>query len=399
MSNSPKTGGGDRRFVLGLAGGLVAAIILVCWVSPNPLDNDPTPTTYNTGSAGVKAAFLLLPELGYRAERWDEAPGGLRAVDAAWTTLVLADPVVPETQMEPVKADVAAFLERGGRVLATGVSGAYLLPGGGTKASGELYRALCITTPEGQGALARVGPVEMPDSGSWADAGPGSKVEQRCGRDAVVVRMRVGKGEAVWWSSAMPLSNRGLKEDASLKLTLASVGEPGRRVLFDERFHGAEGSIWDTTGGLPMRAVWMQTGALGLLLVLSFGRRNGPVRTPVHALRSSPLEFAESMGHLYQKAGATAMATEGARRRAMRFLQDRCGLAAGLICGPAEGIVEAVQSRFGGEWSKFGAHLAQASEAEHTSLAPGSALRLVKALDEDIVRLAERMKVGERMSK
>ena len=37
----------------------------------------------------------------------------------------------------------------------------------------------------------------------------------------------------------MPLTNRGLKEDASLKLVLASLGGPERRVLFDEYFHGA----------------------------------------------------------------------------------------------------------------------------------------------------------------
>jgi hypothetical protein len=187
----------DRRFVLWLAAGLLAAIVLVCWASPDQLDNDPTPTTYNTGSAGIKAAFLLLPELGYRAERWDEGPGGLKGVDAAGTTLVLADPVVPDTQAKIVKADVADFLRRGGRVLATGVNGAYLLPDGGTKASTVLYRALCYTTPEGQGELARVGPVEIPDGGSWSDAGPESKVEQRCGKDAVVVRLRVGKGGVV----------------------------------------------------------------------------------------------------------------------------------------------------------------------------------------------------------
>ena len=183
-----------------------------------------------------------------------------------------------------------------------------------------------MTTQEGQGELARVGSVTMQDEGGWADASAKSEVEQRCGQDAVVVRYRVGKGEAVWWASAMPLTNGGLKEDASLKLVLASVGEPGRRVLFDDTFHGAVASVWDTTKGLPMRALAIQAAVVAVLLVLSFGRRNGPVRTPVRVVRSSPLEFAESMGHLYQKAGATGVATEGARRRLIRFLQERCGV-------------------------------------------------------------------------
>ena len=54
-------------------------------------------------------------------------------------------------------------------------------------------------------------------------------------------------------------------------------------------------------------------------------------------------------------------------------------------------MIEAVQGRMGGEWAGMGTHLAQAREAEHTALAATSALRLVKALDEDLRRLAERI--------
>ena len=244
---------GDQRFVLWLAGGLLAAIVLVTWLAPTPVNNDPTPTTYNNGVFGIKAAYLLLGELGYKAERWE---GGLDGVDAEKTTLVLAEPTVAEEhEEEALKKDVKAFLERGGRVLVTGMSGAELVPGGGTKKASGIFTALCLTTPEGQGELAKVGPVQMGNEGGWGETGVASRVEQRCGKDAVVVRERVGKGEVVWWSSAMPMTNRALKDDASLKLLLASVGEPGRRVLFDEGFHGPAPSIWDTTKGLPMQAI------------------------------------------------------------------------------------------------------------------------------------------------
>ncbi len=390
--SAERKGNQDQRFVLWLAGGLLAAIVLVTWLAPSAVNNDPTPTTYNNGGAGVKAAYLLLGELGYKAERWDQ---GLEGVDAEKATLVLAEPSVPEGQVEGVKREVKEFLERGGRVLVTGMSGAELVPGGGTKKASGMFTTLCLTTPEGQGELARVGAVEMGDEGGWGDMGVGSRVEQRCGKDAVVVRERVGKGEVVWWSSAMPMTNRALKDDASLRLVLASVGEPGRRVLFDEGFHGAAPSIWDTTSGLPMRAIGLQTALVAVLLVLSFGRRNGPVLTPVRVVRSSPLEFAESMGHLYQKAGATGVATEGARRRLVRFLQERCGVPAYVLGGALEAMVEAVQGRMGGEWRGMGEHLRQAGEAEHTSLAPKSALKLVKAMDDDLRRLAERMKTGK----
>ena len=66
------------------------------------------------------------------------------------------------------------------------------------------------------------------------------------------------------------------------------------------------------------------------------------------------------MGHLYQKAGATGVATEGARRRLVRFLQERCGVPAQVLGGAPEAMVEAVQARMGGEWRGMGEHLRQA---------------------------------------
>ncbi len=377
--------------MLRFAGALFVAILLVTWLSPEMPDTDFSPNTYNSGVLGAKALFLVLPELGYKVERWEAGSDGLARVDPGRTTLVLAEPEVPETQMDEVKRAVAEFLERGGRVLVTGAAGAYLLPGGAVKKGGGLYHGLCLTRPEGGGALGDAGSVAMPAAWAWAGPAGQTRVAARCGGDAVVVAYTVGRGEAVWWASALPLTNRGLKEDASLKLALASLGGPERRVLFDESFHGTVGSVWDTTKGLPMQAIGLQTAMVAVLLVLSFGRRNGPVLEPVRVIRSSPVEFAESMGHLYQKAGATAVGTEGARRRVMRFLGERCGVSAGLLRGSAEGIDEALRERFGGDWTRLGEHLKQAARAEHQSLAPKSALKLVKALDEDLRQLSERV--------
>ena len=76
-----------------------------------------------------------------------------------------------------------------------------------------------------------------------------------------------------------------------------------------------------------------------------------------------------------------------ARRRLLRFLQigvrrrphdDRQGPAA---------VAEALQERFGGDWSALRRHLEDAAQAEDTELAPKSALRLVQAMDEDVARL------------
>jgi len=215
-----------------------------------------------------------------------------------------------------------------------------------------------------------------------------------CGNNAVVVSYHYGEGEAIWWSSPLPMTNRGLKEDASLKLLLASVGGPDRSVLFDEYFHGERASLWDTAKGLPLRQIAWQCAVVALLLVLSFGRRNGPLRLPVRLPRSSPLEFAESMGRLYGKAGATQAAVDGARRRLLKFLEEQCGVPCEVLRSTPQAIVEAVEERLGGRWSMLGEHLSQASETEGHVVTLASTLELVKALDRDQRDLAERIRSG-----
>jgi hypothetical protein len=172
------------------------------------------------------------------------------------------------------------------------------------------------------------------------------------------------------------------------------VGGMDRRLLFDEYFHGERASLWDTAKGLPLRQVAWQCAVVAVLLVLSFGRRNGPLRLPVRLPRSSPLEFAESMGRLYKKAGATQAAVDGARRRLLKFLEEQCGVPREVLRSTPEAIVEAVEQRMGGRWSTLGEHLTQAAATEHGDVTLASTLELVKALDRDQRDLAERIRSG-----
>jgi hypothetical protein len=384
----------DRRFVLGLLGAMVAVIVAFSVFAPANDDSDLSPTTYNSGSAGTKGAYVLLGELGYGARRWEGPPEDLKNVNAAKTTLVLAEPNFPTEGSKQVKAEIADFVSRGGRVLATGKEGAYFLPGGKTESPSGFYQKLCFSTPEGQGPLARAGKVSLAANVRWAALGSEFRVSQLCGDDAVVVSYKYGAGEAIWWSSPLPMTNRGLKEDASLKLMLASVGGPDRNVLFDEYFHGARASLWDTAKGLPLGQIAWQCLLVGLLLVLSFGRRSGPLRMPARLPRSSPLEFAESMGRLYGKAGATQAAVDGARRRLLKFLEEQCGIPREVLRSTPQAIVEAVEERLGGSWRMLGEHLSQAAEAEQHAATLASTLELVKALDRDQRNLAERIRSG-----
>lgn len=384
----------DRRIALWILGAMVLVIIVFSMFAPANDDSDKSPTTYNSGSEGIKAAYLVLGRLGYAVERWESAPEELKNVDAANTTLILADPNLPTENAKDVQAKIADFLSRGGRVLATGREGAYFLPDGKTDGPTRLYQSLCVTTPEGQSGLARAGRVSISDYARWTELEPRFRVSQLCGEDAVVVSYKHGAGEAIWWSSDRPLTNRGLKEDASLKLVLASAGGADRRVLFDEYFHGTQASLWDTAKGLPLRQISWQCAVVAVLLVLSFGRRSGPIRLPVRLPRSSPVEFAESMGRLYGKAGATQAAVDGARRRLLKFLEDQCGVPRDVLRSAPEMIVAAVEERLGGRWSALGEHLTQVAQSEHGDVTLTSTLQLVKALDRDQQDLAEAIRSG-----
>ena len=54
----------DARLLFWLGGSVLLLIVLVSILAPKATDQDPKPTTYNNGSAGAKAALLLLTELG-----------------------------------------------------------------------------------------------------------------------------------------------------------------------------------------------------------------------------------------------------------------------------------------------------------------------------------------------
>lgn len=382
--------GKDARILLGVSLAAILVIVIGALLAPAQLDTDPTPTTYNSGAAGAKAAYLLLGQLGYRTERLEESAAALDRVDASHATLILAGAGNLDYRGEI--PPIAAFLRRGGRVLATGSTSAMMLPDSHVTQPNRIYTALCYTTPQGLSPLARAGRVTINVPVRWSSTNVTTRIDQACGDDAVVVRYRAGKGTVVWWSSALPLSNRGLKEDPSLKLLLASIGPEGSTVIFDEYIHGARRDLWATAAGTPVFAMGWQLAAVALLLILSFGRRNGPLRALVAAPRTSPLEFAESMGDLYRKAGAVDVATGCAERRLLHFLESQGGIPRTTLRSTPEIIAATVAERFGYRATGFADDMKAARDAEFNKLSPKSALGLVKRLDQHIANLTALMK-------
>jgi hypothetical protein len=378
---------GDTRVIVWMCLGVLGFILVAAFLAPAREDNDPVPSTWNSGAAGAKAAYLLLGQLGYSTARWDEPSAVLSEVDAANTTLILAEAGLEDVGKE--KAGITDFLHRGGLVVATGTLSALMLPESHLAAPAQVNVGLCYTTPQSLSPMGRAGQIAMRAPMRWKTSD--ARVDQACGDDAVVVHFPAGAGEVVWWSSSAPLSNRGLRDDADLRLLLASVGAPGRTVLFDEYIHGVREGLWATAKGTPVWALCWQLGAVALLLVLSFGRRNGPVRALPRASRTSPLEFAESMGALYQKGGATDVATGAAERRLMDFLHNEGGIPRETLRSTPEAIATAVKARFFYSTPDFSADLKAAREAEFKRLRAKSALELVRRIDRHIANMTALM--------
>ncbi len=274
-------------------------------------------------------------------------------------------------------------------MLTTGPTGALLLPGGKVEPPTTFMTEICHTYP-GDGSLAAAGRVAMVDGGAWAGK---QKVEiaHRCGPDAVVVRMPVGRGEAVWWSSAVPLTNAELKTDADLRLLLLSLGE-GRTVLWDESLHETVPGLWDAARGLPVWWLIAQVILLAVLLVLSFSRRNGLLRSPVML----PQKFAGGVcvvdGDLYDEGACNDCSDRrGAAKTAARDCAG-CGVPQVIVEEGPRAIMSALKERLGGEWATVGLHLEKANDAMKESPTCREALAISRALSED----AERIRVAAR---
>lgn len=390
----------DRRTVLWVLGVMMLLVTLTAIFAPATSDDDKKPTTYNPGAAGWKGAYLLLQQLGYNVSRSDASAPMLDEADAAHTTYVLAEPNTPAEDAQKRDYDaVERFLRRGGRVIATGSSGALFLPGGRTGKPTQFVGNLCNALPEGNSELAQAGSFALYDIAPWNALEPLVRVDARCSADAVLVHREYPHGGAmIYLASSEPFSNRGLKQNQSLHLLLLAIGpasgEGRRAVIFDEFYRGEQASPSDYLHGLPLRSLIVQTSLVLLFLMFTYTRRSGPIREPLVVPRTSPLEFVESMGALYERAGVSKPATDGAHRRLIRFLTSVCGLPADMA-DSSQRAADFIAQRFGESQESLAALLDRLQAARYETLRPRDALTLVRAVDAEIERLQIMMKSSQ----
>jgi hypothetical protein len=313
----------DRRLLLWAGLILLPLIVLLVWFSDNDEDSG-IPTTYSSTASGAKAAYLFLKEEGYDVERWESPPSDLPQA-ARNTVLVLASPGAMPDALE--KNALQMYLKRGGKILGTGFSCSWFLPETDITMEflpdpvGKEYQ------PQILSPLARAGAIKMSPAAHWSEAAKGQLVHYADQGKGIVVSYHVGQGEVIWWAASQPLSNTGINQAGNLSLLLNSIGgSKSTKILWDEYFHSQHLAHSTAAWTAPLKYGFWQCLLVFVALVLTFGRRNSPIRRPSEPSRLSPLEFAHTLGNLYRRAHATRTALEVPYNRFRALLIRRLGL-------------------------------------------------------------------------
>lgn len=383
----------DRQLLLWCVGIGVALAIATGILMPSNDNDNPLPSSYLAGRHGARAAYETLLRSGYQIERWERPLSELAATAGPDTVVIFAEPY---TRNISDLLAVRAIVQRGGRVLATGLLGGFLLPDGASSAPKAFDFSACKLQPQGLDALAGSGEVWMRPEATWKLGNPTQRVDYSCAGQPAVVEYDWGKGHVVWWSSSTPLENATLARADDLELLLNSLGpREGHHFYWDESLHGEIQSPWSYAAGPSLTMLEIGLAVLGLLVVLSFSRRSGPVRDLPAPARATPIEFLEALGSLYKNAGAASAAVAiGWERFRTRSLQ-LCGLR-GQKMGAAE-LAETIRRRFGKTNAPispdFEADLAACEEAARSeTVQPRAALRLIQKLHGHEERLSAAVK-------
>jgi hypothetical protein len=120
--------------------------------------------------------------------------------------------------------------------------------------------------------------------------------------------------------------------------------------------------------------------ALAAIFVLfAFARRSGPIYAPPAVSRLSPLEFVDTLGDLYRRAGAGSAAVSVAYQRFRTQLLRRLSLAPSVSNMQLDA---AVRERLGWKQPGFFDALQRADKAaREREVSSRAALELVQALD------------------
>jgi len=378
---------GDRKLLL--IGGAVLLVLTagLAFVGIDPQEQGTSiPSTYSSGSGGARAAYLLLQNLHYRVSRWERSPAELPS-DPDGVVLILADPL--ETPSREEREALHDFVEEGGQVLFTGAriksffAEAKVDANVGAEIPTLEWKTFSADFPSNYTFGAPK--IVLQVGTTWQ--GPVANQLPLYGEthSPVVVSWRVGGGRILWWAAATPLTNSGITREGNLNLFLNALNAPmpvdrsATPIYWDEYFHGQRTSLWSYVQKTPVAWGMVQAGVLGLIVFFTFGRRSGPVMLPTVVSRLSPLEFVDTLGGLYERAGAEPAVVGFVYQQFRATLSRQLRLSASA--SDAE-LSEAVQGRLGWKEGGLKATMARALVASRAQkVAPEEALGLIRDLE------------------
>lgn len=387
----------DRKIVM-IGGALLVTMLLasVLLAPPESQLKSPVPSTYSGQPSGAEAAYALLSQLHYPVRRWEASPVDLDATPDE-TLLILAEPFQPPADNE--KKALQNFVEDGGHVLFTGGNIRTYFPDASPRPvplpplpieRTPTWETFSPNMPSRLVHGARRVTFDL--QRYWGELKPSQLQLYGDANGAAVVSWQVGDGEILWWTDSTPLTNEGIVKDDNLAFFLNALrngpqSEP-YRIYWDEYFHGQRTSLWSYVGKTALAWGVLQFAFLGLAILFTFSRRSGPTFVPPGGSRLSPLEFVDTLGGLYERAGAAGSAVAVSYRR-LRVLLSR-QLALPSTTSDAE-LGQAAQQRLGWKDEDATALLERASEATRApKLKPKEALELVQKLESLAARLIVR---------
>jgi hypothetical protein len=364
----------DRKLMLGAGLVFVLLIAAALLFGSGEQTQEEFPSSYSTASGGAKAAYLLLSDSGYKVQRWEKPLSELPRATAK--TLIVAEPNEAPTREE--RERLTTFISEGGRVIATGIFAGTFLPENDSTPdllAAMTWKKASALSPS---RITRAAPQIMLSPRAYWRAFSAAYPLYGDGDRTVVVKYPFGRGEVLWWASATPLTNAGLKEPGNLEFLLACLGDQKNEILWDEYIHGYRQTLAASIAHSPAKWLFLQLVLLAIAVMATFSRRSGPTFVPASVVRLSPIEFVQTLGGLYQRAGTASVAVDICYRRFRFWLTKRLGVVANTS---AEELASAIRGR----WPLDDHFIATMKHCESASTDPflqaPVALHLVQELD------------------